>query len=154
MTPDISGEGTGEGSGEHREEVSGAERTEEDTEQARAAAEDFLEALRDGDGETGCAVIDEDAHSAVTLSTMNSGEGGMETECQPAFPIYAERFNGADVAQIREVEMGTDSEGKVPIATVHLEYAQEVAGQTADDLLFWLMDDGEWRIRTVPFGGP
>lgn len=124
------------------------------TEEAHAAAEAFLQALRDGDGETGCALIDEDAHAAVLLSTMNVPETALVDECEPAFPVYAERFNGANAAQISEVEMGTDSEGEIPIATVHLEYTEDLSGQTAEDIRFWLMDDGEWRIRTVPFGGP
>ncbi|RNL82675.1 hypothetical protein [Halostreptopolyspora alba] len=119
--------------------------------QARAAAEDFLEALRDGDGETGCALIAEEAHASVALTA--TAPGTVAESCEPAFPTYAEGFNGADVAEIDEVEMGTDDSGETPIATVTLEYTAEVDGETADDLLFWLMDDGEWRIRTVPFGG-
>ncbi|WP_193373656.1 hypothetical protein [Nocardiopsis gilva] len=120
---------------------------------ARTAAEDFLEALRTGDGEVGCALIDEEAHASVTLTTMNTQAATMEEECEPAFPTYAEGFVGADVAKIGGIEMGTDTRGETPIATVDLVYSDEVEGDTADDLLFWLMDDGEWRIRTVPFGG-
>lgn len=148
-----SGENAAEESDGQAEEAEGTDQAEdEDLAEARAAAEGFLEALRAGDGEAGCALIDEEAHASVTLTTANTG-AAMEEECEPAFPTYAEGFVGAEVAEIGEVEMGTDNSGETPIATAHLEYTEEVDGETADDLLFWLMDDDEWRIRTVPFGG-
>lgn len=119
--------------------------------QAHAAAEAFLEALRNGNGEAGCALIAEEAHPSVALTATKPGT--VAEECEPAFPTYAEGFNGADAAEVGEVEMGTDDSGETPIATVTLDYTEEVEGETAEDLLFWLMDDGQWRIRTVPFGG-
>ncbi|MGI5121974.1 hypothetical protein ACQEU5_20925 [Marinactinospora thermotolerans] len=124
---------------------------EEGAAEARAVAEDFLAAVRDGDGEVGCAIIEEAAHASVTLTTMSSGT--LETECVPAFPTYAEGFTGADVAEIESVEMGTDTSGETPIATVNLAYPEGTEGELAEDLLLWLMDDGQWRIRTVPFAG-
>ncbi|GAB3209428.1 hypothetical protein SAMN02745673_01879 [Marinactinospora thermotolerans DSM 45154] len=42
----------------------------------------------------------------------------------PAFPTYAEGFTGADVAEIESVEMGTDTSGETPIATVNLAYPE------------------------------
>ncbi|MBB4933418.1 ketosteroid isomerase-like protein [Lipingzhangella halophila] len=149
--------GTGDEAAEEESDSSAEESQNEgaagDKDEARAAAEDFLEAVRTGDGEVGCALIDEDAHASVTLTTMDQANATMEEECEPAFPTYAEGFNGADAAEVGEVEMGTDTEGEIPIATVTLEYTEEVDGETAEDFLFWLTADDEWQIRTVPFGG-
>lgn len=47
----------------------------------------------------------------------------------------------------RPTDTTTGSEGKIPFATVHLKYTEEAVGQTTDNPLFWLMDDGKWRTR-------
>lgn len=71
----------------------------------------------------------------MALTTSDSANATTGQEREPAFPTYAEEFNG-------EVEMGAD--GEAPIATVPLEHSEEIAGETARGAP--LLAHGRWRV--------
>lgn len=120
----------------------GAEDTPEDdgTAAAEQTAEDFVQAVHDRDGETGCALLDEPAQDLVA-QTQEAGD------CAAAFPDYAESLPDADGLEVGEVEMSSDLDGETEIATAEMVFSgDEEAGGLE------LREDGEgtWTATRVP----
>lgn len=107
---------------------------------AEQAAEDFAQAVRDRDGEAGCALLDGPAQDLVAQTQEAD-------DCDAAFADYAESLPDADGIEVGEVEMGTDLDGESEIATAEISFpGDEEAGGLE------LREDGEgaWAATRVP----
>ncbi|WP_017612585.1 hypothetical protein [Nocardiopsis salina] len=103
-------------------------------------AEDFTQAVRDRDGEAGCALLDEPAQDLVAQTQEAD-------DCGAAFADYADSLPDADGIEAGEVEMGTDLDGGTEIATADITFpGDEEAGGLE------LREDGEgaWTATRVP----
>ncbi|GAA1077033.1 lumazine-binding domain protein [Nocardiopsis metallicus] len=107
---------------------------------AQAVAEGFLASFAAGDGEAGCAFVDESAQAAIIA------QGGGAEDCAEAFPEYVANVPGADAIEIGEVTVSTDLDGDALIANVELVHAEESPGA----LEVRQGNDGEWRATRLP----
>lgn len=112
----------------------------EAAEAAQTVAEGFVAALAAGDGEAGCAFVDDSAQSAIVAQ----GEGGQD--CADAFPDYLANLPGAEDIGVGEVDVTTDLDGDTLIANVELVHPEETPGA----LEVRESADGEWRATRLP----
>lgn len=120
----------------------GAETAPEEggTASAEQAAEDFVQAVHDRDGEAGCALLDEPAQDLIAQSQ----EGD---DCATAFPDYAESLPDPDGLEAGEAEMNSDLDGETEIATVAMVFS---GGEEAGSLELREDDEGAWTATRVP----
>lgn len=107
---------------------------------AQAVAEGFVASLVAGDGEAGCAFVDESAQSAIIAQSEGT------EDCVEAFPDYSANLPGVDGIEIGEVTVNTDLDGDTLIANVELVHAEETPGA----LEVREGGDGEWRATRLP----
>ncbi len=107
---------------------------------AEQAAGDFVRAVHDRDGETGCALLEEPAQDLLARTQEAD-------DCAAAFPDYAESLPDADGLEVGGVEISSDLDGETEIATAEMVFSgDEEAGSLE------LREDGEgaWAATRVP----